>query len=143
MDTWYTFENAISAWTGTCGQGRTGKPAFFGKPIYESVNSQGFTEPFVYMPTDDPSIIAIYRVRVYVEGILEDRLVCSPYDQCSSMIPDGSKPTYSMLEFLKLLRNVPSFEPISINFESDFKNSLFIQSAYFLKCSFINSELPV
>ena len=40
---------------------------------------------------------------------------------------EGSKPTYSILEFLKLLRNVPSFEPISINFESDFKNSLFIQ----------------
>ena len=66
----------------------------FGKAIYESINSQGFTEPFVYMPTDDPSIIAIYRVRVYVEGILEDKLVSSPQEQCSNPVPsDLSKTT--------------------------------------------------
>ena len=34
-------------------------------------------------------------------------------------------------------RGFPTVEDV------DFKNSLFIQSAYLLKCSFINSELPV
>ena len=77
-------------WTGQCRK----NGCLFGKAIYESVNSQGFTEPFVYMPTDDPSIIAIYRVRVYVEGILEDRLVSSPQDQCSNLVlSDLSKAT--------------------------------------------------
>ena len=56
---------------------------------------------------------------------------------------DGSKPTQSILEFLKLLRKVPSFDPISINFELDFKKLFFIQSAYFLKWRIINFELPV
>ena len=36
---------------------------------------------------------------------------------------DGSKPIYSISVFLKLLKNVPSFDPISINLELGFKNS--------------------
>ena len=34
---------------------------------------------------------------------------------------EGSKPIYSISDFLKLLKNVPSFEPISINLKLELK----------------------
>ena len=58
----------------------------FEKRVYESVNSLGFTEPFIYMPTDDKAIIAIYRVRIYVEGIDDVNDGYRPQNQRSSTV---------------------------------------------------------